>query len=184
MKKKSQAKRIVLTASQLGLLLALFIVIGFVIPIYVAPSVASFLGVTTPYEAAREAMSVRLADRNVNSGDSFTVAVSDPASNVRVKSLSYSCDYPDITLAYVDGDTAKRIPCDTALSLPNKNQHRVTVFSESASVSYIPVELMLENEDRAGQISVVVAAAQAGIADKSSLPESTTATLQSFPSQE
>jgi len=182
--KKSQIKRIFKTAGQLFLLVAFFVLVGFILPIRIAPSVADLFSITTPYDAAREVMSVRIENRNLTSGGTFTVGVSDPASSVRITSLSYSCDFSEITLAYSVGADMKRIPCDTALSLPQASRHRVMVLTEKATVTYLPVELALESEDRVGSISVVVAVAASKVDEQSRLPDSSTATLKSFPSRD
>lgn len=181
MKDKSQIKRILKTAGQLGLLVAFFVLAGFVLPIYLAPHLSAVLPVTTPYEAARETMSVRIENRNVSHGDTFSVGVSDPASLVRISSLSYSCDFPDITLAYVDGESIKEIPCDTDLQLPNTTQHELMLITSKSEVTYVPVELVLRSENQVGRISVVIAAASSDTETKSRLSDESTATLQSFP---
>ncbi|MEX2369350.1 MAG: hypothetical protein WD552_03095 [Candidatus Paceibacterota bacterium] len=182
--KKSQVRRILKTAGQLLLLLVFFVLVGFILPIRIAPGVADFLSITTPYEAAREVMSVRIQNRNLTSGGTFTVGVSDPASSVRVTSLSYSCQFSEITLAYSVGADIKRIPCDTALTLPQASQHRVMVFTEKTTVTYLPVELVLESEDRVGSISIVVAVAAGNVDEQSRLLDSSTATLKSFPARD
>jgi ammonia channel protein AmtB len=182
-KHKSQIKRIFQIAGQLLLLAVLFMAVGFLLPIRIAPGLADVLSITTPYEAARETMSVRLENRNVTSGDTFQVGVSDPASAVRITSLSYSCDFSKITLAYVQGSDARRIPCDTALTLPAASMHTVMVLTDNPAVTYLPVELTLENKKRVGSISVVVAISSQDIDKKSTLSNDSTATLQSFPAQ-
>ena len=181
MRDKSQAKRIVLTAGQLGLLLLLFVVLGFIMPIYIAPSVAKLFGVTTPYQSARQQMSVQLSHRNVNNGERFRVAVSNPAADITIKSLSYDCEYPEIRLAYAGGESQKEIPCGTELSLPERNQHEIMVLTRKPSVTYVPVNLRLTNGAQEGQLSVVVAAASSDVQEQSTLADMTTATLSSFP---
>lgn len=182
--RKSQISKILKTAGQLALLIMFFVLVGFVLPIRIAPAVADLFSITTPYEAAREVMSVRIDNRNVSSGEIFTVGVSDPASSVRVTSLSYSCDFTGITLAYVDAADVKLIPCDTALQLPQTSQHRIMMLTEKPTLTYLPVEFVLESNDRIGSISLVIAAAASHTGQQSNIPDVSTATLQSFPSRQ
>lgn len=183
MKKTSRVKRVASTASELALLVAIFILGGLILPIYAAPYFADIFSITTPYEAARQTMSVQIQNRNVSHGETVTIGVSDPASTVRVKTFSYECDFPEITLAYVQAGDIKEIPCDTELSLPDSTQHRLMVLTTKQEITYMPISLTLENEDQSGGLSVIIATAAEAADEKSSLKDSSTATLQSFPGQ-
>lgn len=183
MKKKSQIKRVLETASELSILLAIVIVGGFLLPIYLAPYAADALSITTPDEAARQAMSVLIDNRNVSHGESVTIGVSNPNSSVLIQSFSYSCDYPQITLAYRDGQTIKQIPCDTQLELPSATQHRIIALTAKREITYMPINLVLKNQGQRGDLSVVVAVAAQNADELSRLSDISTAQLQTFPTR-
>lgn len=182
MKNKSKIKRITTTAGELAVLASIILVGGFILPIYLAPHLAAILPITTPYEAARQNMSVQIQNRNANHGETISVGVSNPASAVVINSISYSCEYSQVTLTYLDGGTPKEIPCDTELSLPDTNQHRLMPLTSKREVTYIPVEVSLENQGERGTLSVIIAVSATDADNLSRLGDSSTATLQSFPS--
>jgi hypothetical protein len=184
MKDKSQLKQISLTTVQLVGLLGIFLLLGFLLPTYLAPYVADLFGITTPYEAARQTMSVQISNRNANNGEVVTIGVSDPAAAVRIDTLSYSCDYPEITLAYRSSGNAKRIPCDTELALPSATTHEIMVLTNKNTLTYLPVDLLLKTETQSGRLSVVIGAAVTGSDEKSQLFDTITTTLQSFPASQ
>lgn len=183
MKSKSQNKNIFSTASELALLIAIIAVGGFLLPIFLAPYVADILSITTPYEEARQAMSIQVNNRNAAHGETFSVGVSNPDSSVRMTAFSYSCDYPQITLAYLDGQHSKEIPCDKNLILPAGTQHEFLVMTAKREITYMPINLVLENRGEQGDLSVVIAVAARNVDALSRLSDSSTAQLQTFPTR-
>lgn len=181
MKIKSQAKSVFSTAGQLGLLVTFFVLAGFMLPMYLAPQLAAWLPITSPQEAARQTMSVRLENRNVSHGETFTIGVSAPGTAVRISSFSYSCDFSYITLAYIGASDIKKIPCDVAVELPVAPRYEFVVFTARNEVTHLPLELTLENDTQIGQISVMVVAARTAANAKSSLADTSSATLRSLP---
>lgn len=181
MKNKSQLKRIWKTAGELALLLFIVSIGGFLLPIYAAPHIADLLSISTPSDAARQAMSVQVNNRNVSHGESVAIGVSNPNSSVRMRSLSYSCDYPQIRLAYMDGQAIKEIPCDTQLELPSASQHEFIALTAKREITYMPINLVLENQGEQGDLSVVIAVAARDADNLSRLDDSSTAQLQTFP---
>ncbi|MEX2515073.1 MAG: hypothetical protein WD335_03020 [Candidatus Paceibacterota bacterium] len=180
MKKEGKKRKVLSTAGELTLLVAIIAVGGLVLPIHIAPYMADLFSLTTPYEAQRQTMSVRIDNRNASHRETVTIGVSDPASSVRMKFLSYSCDYPEITLAYMQGDSLREIPCDTQLQLPRSTQHRIMPLTSKEEITYLPITITLEDDDVSGELSTIIAVAASGADEKSSLSDESTATLRSF----
>lgn len=183
MKKKSQITNIFSTAGELALLIAIVVAGGFLLPIFLAPHVADVLSITTPHEEARRVMSIQVNNRNVAHGETFTVGVSNPDASVSMRSFSYSCDYPQITLAYRDGESSKEIPCDTELDLPTGTQHEFLALTAKREITYMPINISLVSNDELGEISVVLAVASRNADSLSRLSDDSTASLASFPVQ-
>lgn len=173
-------KHIATTAGELGLLVVIVAIGGLVLPIHIAPYLADVFSVTTPYEAQRQTMSVRVSNRNASHGETVLIGVSDPASSARIQSLSYSCDTPDVRLAYVQDGELREIPCGTDLMLPQSTQHSVAPLTTREDITFLPVSITLHDQNATGNLSIVIATSATNADEKSSLSDESTATLRSF----
>jgi|GEM_PF-1396453 hypothetical protein len=168
------------TAGELALLVGIIAIGGLVLPIHIAPYLADVFSVTTPYEAQRQTMSVQISNRNASHGETVSIGVSDPASSVRIQSLSYSCDTVDVRLAYVQDGGLREIPCGTDLVLPPSTQHNLAPLTSREEITFLPVSITLSDTDVTGTLSAVITTAASGADEKSPLSDESTATLRSF----
>lgn len=164
------------------LLVAVFLAGGFLLPMYLAPSVFERLPVTTPMEKQRQKISVSITNRNVNHAETFHLSASSPSGNARIKTISYSCDISGVKLYYQQPRERKQLPCDQSVRLPPVDfGHQLQVLTGREDVAYVPVTVTITNGKQAGQTSIVLATSESNVEQSSRLPDRSSATLQEIP---
>lgn len=170
MNQRSKVVRTLRRAIEIILLIGLFVGGGILVPMYTAPAVFSFLPYTTPMEAQSQQVTVRLANRNLNSGESVSVTARSPAADVRIKRIRYSCGIGDIQIVYPTNQGSKQLPCGTDVIVPEQSNHELQVYTTRQSVAYLPLTITVAGEAGGGhELSFRIAISQTGIADKSQL---------------
>lgn len=155
-----KVRRIVWRASQIALLVGIFVLGGFFLPMRFAPAVFDYLPYTTPQEQQSQQWSVQITNRNADSGEQFLIAARNPTNAVTITDISYSCGIDDVQLIYETNDGNKRLPCETEILLPKQADHRLRVFTDRADVAYLPITLTVTDGERERDVSLVLATAR------------------------
>lgn len=179
---KSQIKRILGRAAELGLLIGIAITGGFLLPMYLAPTLFEALPYTTPMEAQSQQLSVSISNRNLNHSDRFRVAASNPSGSIEISAVSYPCSISDVSLLFVTAEgTRKQLPCDTPVYLPSASSHELQILTGRERVAYVPLTLIMTTDTDKGEISMVLATARTAVKQKSRLSDRAVTTLQRLP---
>lgn len=160
MKSLSQVKTAIAMSGQVLFLLTVFVFVGLLLPMQIAPAVFGWLPVTTPMEAAENRVSFQIDNRNVTSGESAVISVSDPKAAARIRYFSYECVSDQVELAYPKTDKIKKLPCGTKIRLPNEPSHELIALTSREEPAYVPLNISIDQQDKKREISVVIAAGQ------------------------
>lgn len=174
---KNKLKRISWRALQIGFLIGVFIIGGFLLPMRFAPTVFDYLPYTTPQEREAKQWSVQISNRNANSGQEFLVAARNPRNSLAITDISYSCDIDDVQIIYETDEGNKQLPCGTNVVLPNSSDHRFRVYTDRDDVAYLPISMSVTNGNKQRDISVVLATTQTGINQKSRVDDTSVVTF-------
>lgn len=174
---QEKLKRIGWRASQIALLIGVFVVGGFFLPMRLAPAVFDYLPYTTPQEQEAKQWSVQISNRNANSGQEFLVAARNPRNSLAIADVSYSCEIDDVQIIYETDSGNKKLPCGTSVVLPNNSDHRFRVYTNRDDVAYLPISLSVTDGDKQRNISVVLATTQTGIDQKSRVDDTSVVTF-------
>ena len=177
MKIKSQITFFFSVSAQIVFMLAVFICVGLLLPMRIAPTVFEWLPITTPMEASQSQLSFQITNRNLTSGETVTVAVSDPQSSANITSITYECVAESVTLAYERDGEMKELPCATSIQLPARARHEFTVMTTLSDPAYIPLDFSVEQKEGVRNLSVVIAAG-ANVDTVSKLTDEQNGTLQ------
>jgi hypothetical protein len=179
MNSKSQIIRIVSRMGQMIALLAVFAGVGFLLPIYAAPTIFSALSIT-PYEESNRQVSVRITNRNIANDEEVVFGVSSPGVSADITAINYSCKISDVTLLYPVSDGYKRLPCGTDVYIPARQRHSITVQTSRPDVGYLPVTLRVDVDGNSDEISTVIATALRSVDQKSDISDNNEVTLNRF----
>jgi hypothetical protein len=181
MKIKSQTARIISRMAQTALLLAIIVGGGFLLPLFVAPSVFSFFSVTPLGSQPAHQVSFRIENRNADSGDRVRLVASAPDVSAHITAVRYSCAISGVELRYpTDSETYKKLPCGTDVYLPAQRSHTFSVSTDRSDVAYVPITVRVDAGRRSAEISSVIAASGIRTAEESRLSERMQVTVDQF----
>jgi len=163
----------------MAVLLAVFIGVGFLLPMYAAPVIFSTISIT-PHQSSSRQVSIRIANRNVVNDGEVKFSVSGPGVSANITAINYSCEIKDVTLLYPVSDRYKRLPCGTDVYIPTQQRHNITVQTTRPEVGYVPVTLRVDVNGSSNEISTVIATALSDVSDQSDIPDSSKVTLEQF----
>jgi len=170
-------------ALQIALLVGVFVGLGLLAPTYIAPTLFRALPVAGPQEQSANQWSLRVANRNADTGESLSLAVRSPTDAVHISGLEYSCDISGVQLVYETEQTTKQLPCGTEVLVPDRSDHKLRVYTDRTAVAYLPVTVTVEQssqhngDPRSRDISVVLATSRVDTNEKSRVSDRAVVTV-------
>lgn len=175
-----KCKRILSRTVQMVLLLGVIVIGGFLLPTYTAPFVFKTLSIT-PLSGDKSQVSLQVTNRNINSGESFQVTASSPKQPVTITTISYPCEFDNVSLRYEHEDSYRVLPCGTTVTLPEQSLHEAQLVTSRQRISYMPVSLSLrKGSNQSRDISFVLVFSQNGITTQSQMSDEVSITLNQF----